>query len=47
MNRDVIQYAVTPEKRSDALNKWHFHLQTSVVPDESYFPTMAMNSPYE
>ncbi|XP_071515718.1 uncharacterized protein [Panulirus ornatus] len=46
MSRDLVDYALTPSRRSDVLNRWHFHLQTSIIPDESYFPTVTMNSPY-
>ncbi|XP_069183933.1 uncharacterized protein [Procambarus clarkii] len=47
MSRDLVDYSVTWSRRNSRLNRWHFHLQTSIVPDESYFPTVAMNSPYK
>nr|XP_027224267.1 uncharacterized protein LOC113816396 [Penaeus vannamei] len=46
MGRDLTDYAVTHERRSDQLNRWHYHLQMSIIPDEAYFPTVTMNSPY-
>ncbi|XP_042867069.1 uncharacterized protein LOC122249936 [Penaeus japonicus] len=46
MARDLTDYAVTRERRSDQLNRWHYHLQMSIIPDEAYFPTVTMNSPY-
>ncbi|XP_047493645.1 uncharacterized protein LOC125042200 isoform X1 [Penaeus chinensis] len=46
MGRDLTHYAVTHERRSDQLNRWHYHLQMSIIPDEAYFPTITMNSPY-
>ncbi|XP_042243134.1 uncharacterized protein LOC121880139 isoform X2 [Homarus americanus] len=46
MSRELVEYVVTPSLRSDRVNRWHYHLQTSIIPDESYFPTLTMNSPY-
>ncbi|XP_068202337.1 uncharacterized protein [Palaemon carinicauda] len=46
MGRNMWDYAVTYSRRSNVINRWHYHLQTSIIPDESYFPTVAMNSPY-
>ncbi|XP_050688758.1 uncharacterized protein LOC126981531 isoform X2 [Eriocheir sinensis] len=46
MSRDLVDYAVSPARRSRPSNRWQYHLQTSIIPDESYFPTLAMNSPY-
>ncbi|XP_064108607.1 LOW QUALITY PROTEIN: uncharacterized protein LOC135216986 [Macrobrachium nipponense] len=46
MARNLWDYAVTFSERSNIINRWHYHLQTSIIPDESYFPTVAMNSPF-
>ncbi|KAG0725831.1 Xylosyltransferase 1 [Chionoecetes opilio] len=46
LTRELADYAVTPARRSRVTNRWQFHLQTSIVPDESYFPTLTLNSPF-
>ncbi|XP_045138158.1 uncharacterized protein LOC123520188 [Portunus trituberculatus] len=46
MSHELVNYAVTPALRSQATNRWQFYLQTSIIPDESYFPTLTHNSPF-
>ncbi|KAK7077131.1 hypothetical protein SK128_007440 [Halocaridina rubra] len=46
MGHNLWNYAVSQNLRSERINRWHYHLQMSIIPDESYFPSVAMNSPY-
>ncbi|KAK8381700.1 hypothetical protein O3P69_015028 [Scylla paramamosain] len=46
MSRELVNYALTPALRSRATNRWQFYLQMSIIPDESYFPTLTHNSPF-
>ncbi|XP_076054991.1 uncharacterized protein LOC143033436 isoform X2 [Oratosquilla oratoria] len=43
---NLAAYSVDPAKRWDIINRFYYHMQTSIIPDESFFPTMAFNSPY-
>ncbi|CAL4101596.1 unnamed protein product, partial [Meganyctiphanes norvegica] len=44
-SREMVAYSLDSKSRAAFLNRWHFHLQTSIIPDEAYFPTIAMNAP--
>lgn len=45
-HRDFVEYVVNEKVRIMVFNKYQFFLQTTIVPDESYFITALMNSPF-
>ncbi|XP_035207443.1 uncharacterized protein LOC118182229 isoform X2 [Stegodyphus dumicola] len=45
-SREFIEYLVNEKLRHPLINKYQFYLQTRIIPDESYIPTVLMNSPF-
>ncbi|GFS92978.1 xylosyltransferase 1 [Nephila pilipes] len=45
-SREFIHYLVNEKMRSSMINDYQLYLQTDVMPDESYIPTVLMNSQF-
>ena len=45
LSRSMIEHLLDQESHSQTWRSFDFHMQTSVIPDESYLSTFALNSP--